>query len=167
MSSTLFVKPINPNKFKSAEFEREIARALESVANDIMLDFELTTATWKHDVKFTKLLQVGPAEASALVGTDDEIYRYVDKGTRPHKIFPRRAKALRFWSIFIPKSQPNTLTSGYGMIGGEQVYRKYVKHPGTKARNFTKTITKMWQRKFKTRMERAITQAVKACGHAI
>ncbi|WP_327592444.1 hypothetical protein [Streptomyces chartreusis] len=45
---------------------------------------------------------------------------YVLNGTRPHRIVPRTAKALRF------------------TVGGQVVYATVVNHPGTKANNFLK-----------------------------
>ena len=53
------------------------------------------------------------------VGSDVEYAQMVHDGTRQHRIYPRRAKALRF------------------RIGGRLVYvRTFVRHPGTKARPF-------------------------------
>jgi hypothetical protein len=45
---------------------------------------------------------------------------YVLNGTRPHRIVPRTAKALRF------------------TVGGQVVFAQVVNHPGTKANNFLK-----------------------------
>lgn len=52
------------------------------------------------------------------IGSDVEYAKYVNDGTRPHIIRPRRAKALRF------------------RVGGRIVYASVVHHPGTKARPF-------------------------------
>lgn len=41
---------------------------------------------------------------------------YLEFGTRPHMIFPRRAKALRF------------------EVGGRTVFARYVRHPGFRGR---------------------------------
>lgn len=164
-SYAVVFKAINPSKFKNEAFVRAIEAELHRVANDMLLDYELTTATWKHEVKFVKELQVGPNEVAALVGTDDEIYRYVDLGTKRHKIFPRRAKALAFRSIFVPKTTPGSMVAAKGFVGGDTVYRKYVNHPGTKARKFTQTIQREWRKKFKRRMETALKNAVTVSGH--
>jgi len=43
---------------------------------------------------------------------------YVDQGTRPHMIFPRYAKALKF------------------EVGGQTIFSKYVSHPGTAGYHF-------------------------------
>lgn len=52
------------------------------------------------------------------IGSDLEYAAFVNDGTRPHIIRPRRAQALRF------------------RIGGRIVYAKVVHHPGTRARPF-------------------------------
>ena len=43
---------------------------------------------------------------------------FVEFGTRPHMIFPRRARALRF------------------EVGGQVVFARYVRHPGTRGQFF-------------------------------
>lgn len=52
------------------------------------------------------------------IGSDVEYAKYVNDGTRPHIIRPRRARALRF------------------RVGGRIVYAAVVHHPGTRARPF-------------------------------
>lgn len=52
------------------------------------------------------------------VGSDLEYAAFVNDGTRPHVIRPRRAKALRF------------------VVGGSTVYAMKVNHPGARARPF-------------------------------
>lgn len=49
---------------------------------------------------------------------DVDYAQFVNDGTRPHTIRPKKAKALRF------------------VVGGQVVYAKLVHHPGTKARPF-------------------------------
>jgi hypothetical protein len=125
----------------------------------------LTTATWKHQVKFEKLTQVGPKSVEVLVDTDDEIYKYVNEGTKAHDIIAKNAPTLAFPSLFTPKSQPGRQTSGAGSSGGPTVFTPYVHHPGTKARGFDKVIMKTFTPKFKRRMEQAMNDAAQASGH--
>lgn len=58
---------------------------------------------------------VGGVEAHAEYGI------FVHQGTKPHMIYPRKAKALRF------------------TIGGRTVYAKSVRHPGTRPQPFLLT----------------------------
>ena len=74
-------------------------------------------------------------------GPDAKIYRFVNDGTRPHKIRPKRAKALSFVTggkgSYVPKTKPVGQFGGPGIVrGGERVYAQEVDHPGTKPRNF-------------------------------
>lgn len=143
-------------------------KAADDSANDILLDFELTTATWNHQPKFEKLVQVGPDEIAVLVGTDDEIYGYVDKGTKPHIIAPKKpGGVLAFPSGYTAKTRPNVASSSNGGSGGDTVFAAYVLHPGTEARNFDKVIQKDWEKKFKRRMEQAMSEAASASGHEV
>jgi len=53
-----------------------------------------------------------------VVGSPLEYAVYVERGTRPHIIRPKRARALRF------------------VVGGETVFARLVRHPGTKPHPF-------------------------------
>ena len=162
----IVVKPISPKKLNDAAMQAVFEKAVNEAANDILLDFELTTATWDHKVSFKKEVQIGPNELAVLVGTDDEIYGYVNYGTKPHDIIAK-GKALAFPSGYTAKTQPGRMTSGSGGSFGETIFSPYVRHPGTAARNFDKTIQKEWVSKFKTRMEQAMRDAAKASDHEI
>lgn len=99
--------------------------------------FEKTTATWTHQPAFT----VEKSARGYTVGTDDEIYGYVDKGTRAHEIRPRRAGGvLRFAGPYHAKTKPNVIASYGGGRGRIVVWARRVMHPGTQPRNFSKII---------------------------
>lgn len=56
---------------------------------------------------------------------------FLERGTRPHIIRPRKGKFLRF----APKGSPVRL-SGAPKVGSEVVFARKVNHPGTKAYPF-------------------------------
>lgn len=170
MAGAIVFKPIIPDKkYNTAAVRAAIDSEINAVANDMLLDYELTTATWKRDVKFVKDINVTRDKQEILVGTDDEIYGYVDEGTRVGKdkypIPKKIGKPLAFPSQFIPKSQSGHMVSGKGYSGGPFVVVKQVMHPGIKPRKFTKNIQKKWQKLFEKRMDKAMRRAVKASGH--
>lgn len=144
------VKAIKPTKLLVPAIYAAIEAEAKAAANDLELEFMLTTATWDHQVKFEKLIQVGPKSVEILVDTDDEIYRYVNEGTGiagpKHKTYriPRAGYAnLAFPSIYHAKSQPGRQTSGGGGSSGPMVYASVIEHhPGMKPRRFDKTIMK-------------------------
>jgi hypothetical protein len=60
----------------------------------------------------------GPRGLQGVIVCDHPAVHYVLNGARPHLIRPRRAKALRF------------------EVGGDVVYTKLVRHPGSRANDF-------------------------------
>lgn len=159
-------KAIKPARFDDKAFTRAMNKAAKSAASDIKGDFEKTTKYWRHKPVFEKVVQIGPNAVAVLVGTDDEIYGYVDGGTKPHVIRATRAKMLRFLSEYRAHTQPRVLESGRGGARGKAIYRKEVMHPGTEAREFDKLISEKWKDAFKRRMEQAMKEGRQQCGHA-
>ena len=163
---TLVFKQIKPQRLLVEAMRAALEAAANQAADEIEVDFQKTTASWTNKPIFEKLVDLGPP-ITVLVGTDDEIYGYVDLGTRPHVIRPKRAKALRFQSGYVAKTTPGVIGSSAGGPFGDTVFSRGVNHPGTKARNFSKGITELWQTKFKRKMEQAMSSAAKASGHAL
>ena len=125
MPSAVVVKEIRPERFKDTEFKKAILRAAEAYSKELLKDFEATTATWEHNVEFERIVDYEPRGPEVFVGTDDEIYGYVNNGTRPHPIFPVRAKVLRFqwggkgcatrWNCW--RGSDNWFRFGSGLLG--------------------------------------------------
>lgn len=164
----ILAKVIKPKKLKEDAMRLALLTGLHEVASGVRKDFEKTTATWEHDVKFETLISLkgGPA---IIIGTDDEIYGYVNSGTRPHRIYARPGKRLAFkWGgpgSYKAKTSPGVIGSTAGGATGNMTFRSYVNHPGTKARNFESIIQRSWEKRFKKRMEEAMKQAAKVSGH--
>lgn len=163
----IVTKAIKPAKLKDEAMRLALLNAMRECGRDIQKDFEKTTATWKHKPKFESLISLTGPGPVVVVGTNDEIYGYVNEGTREHIIEAKPGHVLAFPSAFTPKTSPGVLGSSAGSSGGETVFTPYVLHPGTKARDFDKAIQKLWESKFKTRMEQAMKDAAKASGHEI
>jgi len=167
------VKLIKPSTLNQDKMRLAFLNAMRKQATEIKREFEKTTESWEHEVKFesTVGLRRTPPGPEVLVWTDDEIYGYVNDGTRPHPIFPVRARMLRFqWGgkgSYTPKTTPRVIGSKSGGPSGPVVHRPYVQHPGTEARHFDEEIQKQHEPKFKRAMEKAMSDARKASGHAI
>ncbi len=167
MASVLQFKQIKPKRFQGSKAVNILLGATRKAGNDIRKDFEETTKTWSKKPEFQMVYAVRPNGPEVLVGTDNEIYGYVNEGTKPHPIFPVRAKALRFQTGYVAKTVPGQLFSRAGGASGDVVHRAYVMHPGTEARNFDDIIQKAWASKFKTRIEQAMREAAEATDHKI
>lgn len=133
-----------------------IENALEGTAKAIKVDYLVTAQTWQHKPRFDI---TNPGNYTREIATSDEIYGYVDLGTRPHIIRPRNASQLRFQSGYKAKTSPNVIASRPGGKFGPTVYTREVKHPGTQARGFSKAIAKKWNREWPRNLQRAIAAA--------
>lgn len=178
----IIFKSIKPaTQFKSSSFRQELRAAAEAMAPKIQKDFQKTTRTWKHKVEFTRMVTVGNPAGGSLtkkvtgsasgvsveVSTDDEIYGYVDEGTRKHVIKARRAPYLQFRYPTKAKTKPRVIGSTAGKVGNNFASRKQVMHPGTAAREFSKTIRVKWTPQFRKEMDAALKRAAKQSGHSI
>jgi hypothetical protein len=151
--------PITPTKNPipdSARMRRAVENALTALAKGAEVDFKVTTQTWKHKPVFK--VESKPGERT--VGTDDRIYGYVDEGTAPHIITPKRSKRLVFMAGGRAKTRPRSISSGAGSPGSTKAFAKVVHHPGTEARDFSKTIAEKWRRQHEAIMQRAINAEV-------
>lgn len=124
--------------------ERNLLGALDHSANIFLRDFRATTRTWHHRVLFHK---VGPRKAGdslrVAAGTNDRIYRYVVRGTKPRLIRPRhKGGFLVFRSGFRAKTRPRILGSSGGRSFGPTAFARQVRHPGIRARDFDREIEK-------------------------
>lgn len=157
-----FIKPRRSFLDLGRRTESALQERARQVASEIRADFEKTTATWEHQVEFVEKITFGARGIDISVSTDDEIYKFVNSGTKPHAIVPVRARALRFRGGYKAKTTPGVLGSSAGGSSGPEVTRKAVWHPGTEARNFDLEIHERWytSRRFKTEMQDAVRQGV-------
>lgn len=131
---------------------RAIDNGLEASALAAKVDFGVTVQTWQKKPPF----EIVKTENGRIVGTDDDIYGYVNDGTRAHLIVAKNAKTLAFGVPSSPKTTPRVIASTGGRRGSTPVYVKAVQHPGTEAREFDETIAKKWREQFPVTMQRAI-----------
>lgn len=159
------LKPIVPNKpiVNVAKLTRPFSDAINEELQEVQKDFERTTRTWKTRVRFriVKARKVGTALQGA-AGTDNEIYGYVTRGTRPHIINARNGRMLSFSSGYSAKTRRGLIGSGAGGSFGARAFAKSVRHPGTQARDFEPTIAKLHQKSFERRVNDKLSKAQKS-----
>jgi hypothetical protein len=147
-----FAKVFVPRSLGFAKVKRAFVTALDGAAEGAKVDFETTTATWQHKVGFS----IDKQDDRRIVGTDDEIYHFVNKGTKPHTIVAH-GRALVFpGGGFRPKTRVKVIGSSGGSKGSGTVFRPVVHHPGTDAREFDQAIAEKWQKQLPVIMQRAI-----------
>ena len=125
-----------------ANVTRKVMRDIAALAErEAMRRYQRTTSSWDHRPQFESATDYTATTVSALIGTDDPIYRYVDRGTKAHTIAPKGpGYPLRFRSGYQAKTRPGVLGSGPGGASGSWVRAMSVWHPGTKPRGFTAMI---------------------------
>lgn len=136
---------------------RALTNALNGVAKDIQIDFKVTTQTWEHKPSFPIS---SPSAYRRIVSTDDEVYSFVNDGTRPHIIRPKGGGVLVFRTPFRAKTLPNRIASGPGGTGATEAIAREVNHPGAAPRAFDKAIKEKWDQRFAVIMQRAIDSEV-------
>ena len=168
-------KAISPKAFQPKAIENAIRKAQHDWTLKIAKEYRKTTKYWKHKVVFAGRTTEKGFVMTAEVGTDDEIYGYVDEGTGQaaghegkYPITPKRpGGVLAFPSVSTPKTKPGRLRSGYGRKGKTIVFAKKVMHPGIKPRRFSPQIKKKMEPVFEADMQNAMGRGAKKSGHAI
>lgn len=132
--------PIKPkaSAINFAATEKAVRETMAMLAKELQKDLEDTTKGWKHNVVFTITQEPG----GYTVATDDSIWRYGDDGTKPHDIYPRRRRRLRF------------------VTGGQVVFARHVRHPGTKPHRWSKMLKDKYQAELPHRLNAAIGSAI-------
>jgi hypothetical protein len=169
MGSAIVVKQIKATKINQSIFNAEFVAGMVETATEMEREFKKTTASWKTQVDFEKIIDTTGGSMAVLVGTDNEIYGYVDEGTEPHVIRPVNAPALAFiWGgkgSYRSATIPKWIGSRPASVSGTLHRTKEVHHPGTVARRFSQTIQDWEQPRYKKRMEKRLHSAVQKSGH--
>lgn len=153
------LQPIMPKKdlFNPARYKDGIELATFVAKEGIKADFRKTAATWSHQPKWYTTRR----GTDWYIGTTDEIYGYVNYGTRPHIIAPKKKGGrLSFRSGYKAKSRVGYIDSYAGSPAhGATIWAKIVHHPGTKARQFSIKIKEKWMKEFAKMCRQAIKTA--------
>ncbi len=166
----LLFKLVKPKKLRAQEYRLEFLNAMRKAGKVIEKeDYGQIFRTWKHKPKMETVISLTGPGPEMLVGTDDEIFGYLDEGTEgPYRIPKTGSATLAFSEGYKAKTVPGQLQSRPGGPFGDKVVIKgHVFHPGIKARNFTKLIVKKRTPWFKRQMEAAMKRANQKAGHAI
>lgn len=159
---------ITARKAKSPDFREAravIAEEMRKIAEDMVADFQSTTESWSHKPVFDVNLSLEGNVPSIEITTVDEVYGFVDKGTKAHFIAPVNAKALAFQTGYTPKTSPGFLGSMVGGASGPVAFSSGHMVSGIKPRKFSQKITDKWKSEFGKRMKIAMKLAAEATGH--
>ncbi len=132
---------------KAPEIARvEYKKSLERVAAHVTREAQRRAPVGKHKGggNLRQSIKYAPLGQSAFIVQVNAKYGiYVEKGTKPHVIVPRRKKALAF------------------TVGGKKVVTKRVNHPGTKAQPFFEPAVNATGRYANNEMNNAMKRVLK------
>ena len=154
------IKPITP-KLRLDGIGKIIVKEQRREARNVQREYEQVTRTWKNQPDF----EITEKDKNIYVETKDKVFGYIDKGTKPHIIKPKRpGYPLRFNTRgFRSKSVPNKLTARAGSPAKPPESRPmFVKHPGFPPRRFTIMIRIRSQARFKKNMDKALANFFRA-----
>ena len=143
-------KTIIPKLLPPKVFEEAFEKASREMEKDVKGAFEDAISTWKHQPTWRGYVRIAATNIYISVGTADEIFKYVDQGTKAHIIRPVNAKVLHWVDA-----------------DGENHFAKEVHHPGMKAQNISKTIHDIWVGMMPEYFDKYLIEAIQSSGHAI
>lgn len=165
----IVMRAIKPGKpFQSSVFREEALAAAKTAEKGMLADFKKTVATWNDKPTFSAKVDQGAAVGGVRIqiGTDDPVYGYVDEGTKPHLIKAKKGALAFRGGKYRAKTRPRVIGSTSGGATGKTVYARAVHHPGTKKREFTKTIANKWKVDFQKEIKNALARAARRSGHS-
>jgi len=161
----------------SYQTQKIMLGALREHGETIKAYFEDVVSDWSSDSRpeFELKVNVWSDELSVIVkpkrtrgrrerAKPAEIFNFVDKGTKPHVILPKRRNKRRrlvfVWGgpgSYLAKTQPVAVAhAGDGkVVDGRVVAFPKVNHPGSKARLFSETIQQQTYPEFRRIVENA------------
>lgn len=155
MSIVIAVNRIKVKKqFNVKKIEGKITKAMQDTVRDIKKDYNSITSGWNHTVKIDEAVNRRGSDAEVLVGTDDKILNFLDKGTS-------KRYALMYPG-YKSKTRPGRIASSGGGGGVRYIgkkrppFRKRKKWPlkGIKARNWTPILQRRATKNFQERIAR-------------
>lgn len=126
--------------------------------------FMQTVQGWANQPTFHQKFLNSPHRVTAQIwpGANTkggQIYNYVNNGTPPHVIRPRRGGLLRFQTGYRAATRPRVLSSRAPSRFGDYVGSRGVNHPGVEARDFDKEIVAQYADTFRDDIQDVIKVA--------
>lgn len=140
-----------------------IEGVVDELAGKAKLLYEATVKTWSRKPLFRIDKRVTSDTVTEIVGTNDEQYGWVDRGTKTRSIVPRSAGGvLVFRSEYTPRTRPGILSSGQKSSGGDLIFTKIVRRHRIKARRFTPMIKRRVESTVAPVVSRRLTRWIEA-----
>lgn len=140
---------------------QEIEAAVHDAGREIHAMFSESTSTWREKPVFIEKQLRSSGMIGVEVATSNDVYSWVNYGTRPHIIRPRNRGMLRFQTGYSSKSRVGSRRAYAGGKFGPFTSSVGVTHPGTEARHFDELIAADFQPVFEKQVQDAIIRGSK------
>ena len=124
---------------------------------DVQKDISQATREWSKPVN----MSVTENDDGGTISIDDQRYLWVEEGTKPHIIKPRKAQVLRFLPGNRVRNEIARRRNNAAMADAAQ-YTSTVQHPGIKPRSITERILKKRRAKVLQAFEQMLEKAIKS-----
>ena len=145
--------PVDDFKRAIQEEERKIKvanrRASEALGKKGIQLFKGVTRNFKHQVEFTTVTNETGDKIEVLIGSDDKILGYLDRGTS--------VRYAIMSADFVAQTRPGSLQSSAGH-GGVVIINRNNPRPGIPARNFTGQIEAILNREAEPTFNRELSR---------
>ena len=143
--------PIPDGFLDPRKLERAVDNFLDAAAENVRVDFLVTTKTWKNQPEFVVEAPSSQPD-TRYVYTRSRIYMFVSGGTR--------VRYATMTPNFFPKTRPGAIRSNKGRGGVAFISRRHPR-PGIQARRFPETIAKKWEGKWVALFTRILRDELK------
>lgn len=136
--------------------KKSTKEALEKENKKTIRALKQATSKWKTPAEFETV----ETDEGATIVTEDQRYTWVDEGTKPHAIRPKKARFLRFRPGDAIRNEIARRQS-MGAASDVAVYTKAVQHPGIRPRNITERVMLRREKEIINALESAVEKAIR------
>lgn len=123
-------------------------------------DFDSSTKDFDDKPNFIRKVEVKNTQIVGRNFTDNEVYGFLNYGTKRHFVAPKAGGVLRFRTGYRTKTQRGRIRSRSGGASGGVAYSKGHYVSGIKARKFDKLIKEKRKKDFIDIMSNALRDAI-------
>jgi hypothetical protein len=137
------------------EIQKSTQQAVKKENEKTIRALKQATAQWKKPAEFETV----ETDDGATIMTEDQRYTWVDEGTKPHAILPKKSRFLRFRP---GDGVRNEIARRQSMAAASDVavYAKAVQHPGIRPRNITERVMLRREKDIVKAIEDAVEKAI-------
>jgi hypothetical protein len=143
-----------PEDFKANIVLAQIRNQQRAQMKDMLKQAEAVTSRWKHKVAWRSWYRAESTSQEIMVWTTDEIFGYLDNGTKKHFIKPKNKKVLHWHE-------------GGDEKNGEARFSKGHWVSGIVARDYMKNIRDNFAKQYAASMQDAIDEGFKVQGYRV